>query len=214
LRWLREPTIEQKVNNRALPAELAAAAPGLSRGLAGILRALAALIARAFLRDPRHVGLILPLHGYITRTLRRFDRLLARLAAGEQRTRPPGPASAASAAPRTSCMLPRRRGWLVATLRHEAAGYASQLDHLLSEPAHARLIAATPQAARLLRPLCHLLGIAPDCLRPTSPAPGFPGEGRGPSRSDGKGEGGAAPPRHHPEQDSRPRSIERTRPLR
>ena len=42
-------------------ADLRRAAPGLSAGLGLVLRGLAALIARAFLRDPRHVAIIVPL---------------------------------------------------------------------------------------------------------------------------------------------------------
>jgi hypothetical protein len=47
-----------------------------------------------------------------------------------------------------------------------AAGYASQLNHLLAEPEAAALLAASPQAARILRPLCHLLGIRPASVPP------------------------------------------------
>jgi hypothetical protein len=47
-----------------------------------------------------------------------------------------------------------------------------------------------------------MLGIRPECLTPPSPA--LAGERRGPSRSDGKGEGRAAvrPPPRSPARDS------------
>ena len=150
-----------------LPAELIAAAPAISGRLGRILLALAALVARAFLRDPRHAGLIIPLWGYITRTARRFDRAITRLAAGTQRSHAPRPGRTTPSTPgKPRPRLPTRHAWLVATLKHEAVNYGSQLNHLLSEPEAAALLAASPQAARLLRPLCHLLGISPAAIQP------------------------------------------------
>ena len=152
----------------ALAPELIAAAPDISGRLGRILMALAALIAHAFLHDPRHVALINPLWSYITRTARRFDRHIARLVAGKLRIYTPRPASGAAAArparPRTR--LPTDRAWLIAAIGYRAAGYRSQLNHLLSEPETAALIAASPQAARLLRPICHLLGITAAAIQP------------------------------------------------
>jgi hypothetical protein len=152
-----------------LPAELIAAAPDISGRLGRILMALAALVAHAFLRDPRHVGLINPLWRYITRTARRFDSAITRLVAGKQRAYSPRPGRTTPSAPqepRPRVRLPTDHAWLVLTLKHHAAGYGSQLNHLLSEPETAALIAACPQAARLLRPLCHLLGISPAAIQP------------------------------------------------
>lgn len=148
--------------------EPASSAPVVAVRLGIILRALAGLVARAFLRDPRHVALIIPLHGYITRTIRRFEAALARTA--PYPPRPPRPRTARQSITRIS-VLPRRRGWLVETLRHEAAGYGSQLAYLLNEPETARLLAAAPHAARVLRPICHLLGIRPAALQPPTAAP-------------------------------------------
>ena len=39
---------------------------------------------------------------------------------------------------------------------------ASQLRHLLRDAEFAAFLAAAPQAGRLLRPLCRMLGIGPD----------------------------------------------------
>lgn len=149
------------------PVASLAAIPGVTARLAAILGALAALVARAFLNNPRHVACIVPLYTYIRRTACRFDRVMARLAAGH---RPSGATTASRpahrrATPRPPRLYPTNRFWLVTALRHEAAGYGSQLNHLLNEPETAALIAAAPQAARLLRPLCRMLGIAPAALQ-------------------------------------------------
>jgi hypothetical protein len=62
-------------------------------------------------------------------------------------------------------VLPTGRGWLVLALGYEAAGYASQLQALLAEPAAARLLAAAPTAGRILRPLARMLAIGAFTLR-------------------------------------------------
>ena len=154
-----------------LPAELAAATPGITARFGVILRALHALIAAAFLRDPRHLHLIWPLCNYIDRTLQRLERVIARAVAGTLRPSRPGRTAEPTSA-RAPARLPRRRAWLVEKLGYHAAGFGSQLNHLLNEPETKAIIAATPQAQRLLRPLCHLLGITPDCIRkPPAPRP-------------------------------------------
>jgi len=56
--------------------------PNQAASFGVILRHLAALIARRFLRDPFHAALIVPLWQYLTRAALRLDRLLVRLAAG------------------------------------------------------------------------------------------------------------------------------------
>jgi len=64
--------------------------------------------------------------------------------------------------------LPRRFAWLV-RLVPEAASCGTQLQHLLSDPAMAALLAASPQARRILRPLCRMLGVAHATAQPASP---------------------------------------------
>jgi hypothetical protein len=44
---------------------------------------------------------------------------------------------------------------------HHAAAYMSQLQHILDQPDTRQFLAEVPRAARLLRPLAHLLGLAP-----------------------------------------------------
>jgi hypothetical protein len=163
----------------ALPtAELLAAIPGITAHLASILGNLAALIARAFLKHPVHVVHIVPLWNYIGRIARRFTRTMDRLAEGKLRAHTPRPnrTPATAAQPRKPRGYPTTHAWLRATLAHEANAYGSQLAHLLDQPETKALLAAAPQAARLLRPLCRYLGIEPDAIRrpPRPPAPKAP----------------------------------------
>ncbi len=100
----------------------------------------------------------------------RLARLFAVLAAGRlPRARAPRPGQKGG---KPAPHLPRRRAWLVATLGHRAAAYASQLQHLLDAPETRALLAEAPpavlvSAGRTLRPLCRLLGVTlPPSLQP------------------------------------------------
>lgn len=145
-----------------------AAAPALAQSVRTILLTLATIIARAFLRDPVHVALILPLWRRFHRLANRFDRLMARIALGTepaQNRRAARPrALAATPAPAVPA-YPRRYAWLLAALRHEAGTHTQRLQTLLSNPEIAAIVAATPRAASLLRPLCHMLGVRHPALR-------------------------------------------------
>ncbi len=193
-----------------LPAELRAAAPAFAARLAVLLAGLVALIARAFYRNPRRFPLILPLCLWLQRTRNRVARVMQKLEAGTLRVRNPRPSRKSSG--KRPLALPRQRAWLLTDLKHEGAYYALRLEALLAEPDIAALISTTPQAQRLLRPLCHILGvrhaslgmrhaslgvrhaslgIKPKALNLPLPRAGLGCEAdqrRGLSRSDGKGE--------------------------
>ncbi len=142
-----------------LPLGLPLTAPDIARRLTIILAALAAVVARAFLRQPGRVALILPLWNRLSRAAQRFTRLAARVAAGRPaKPSRPGirPGAHSSPAP---IRFPTAHGWLVADLRHEAAVYAIQLEALLAEPATIAFLAAAPTASRILNPLRHMLGL-------------------------------------------------------
>ena len=114
---------------------------------------------------------------YIRRVATRFDRLVARVIAGTplRQTRPSAATGATAVAPGDNLSsglatakassgsrkirLPQGHAWIVYALGYHAAGYASQLRHLLGEPDMAEFLAANPQAVRLLRPLCRMLGV-------------------------------------------------------
>ena len=63
-------------------------------------------------------------------------------------------------------VLPRRFGWLVRLVLYQAAGYGCQLRVILEQPEMVELLQASPQAVRILRPLCRMLGVEAALLRP------------------------------------------------
>ena len=137
------------------------AALALAQRLGLILAGLAAVVARRFLREPKFVGLIIPLWSWLGRSGRRFARAVSRPAVvwtgtAVARTR------AASGLMRVR--LPARRAWLVRALGWEAAGYGCQLEALLAEPEMQAVLARLPAAGRILRPLCRMLGMTVPAL--------------------------------------------------
>jgi len=112
----------------------------------------------------------------LRRVSHRLAALAARAAAGRALTRryvaPLAPIRQAPAAPFPR--LPHKFAWLV-RLVPEAASSGSQLRHLLAEPEMAALVAASPQARRLLRPLCRMLAVEPlQAARQAKPPPDRP----------------------------------------
>ncbi len=67
---------------------------------------------------------------------------------------------------RVSPVMPRSFGWLLPLVPCEAACFAGQMREVLAEPGMVALLAAAPQARRVLAPLCRMLGIEAEVLRP------------------------------------------------
>ena len=63
-------------------------------------------------------------------------------------------------------LWPGRFGWLVRAASWQAAGYGSQLAHVLRQPEMIDLLLASPRAARILRPVCRMLAVEMALLRP------------------------------------------------
>ncbi len=120
----------------------------------GLCRALAARSAGGALAG----SLIILIWGRLSRMAVRFSRLAARCHAGRLPPRPVRRRPARSGPP--PARLPKNFAWLV-RLVPQAAASAAQLQHLLADPEFAALAAAAPQAGRILRPLCRMLGIRP-----------------------------------------------------
>ena len=163
-----------------LPAPVQASAPDLARRVGIILAALLALIALRCRREPHLAVLLTQLWNHLNRAAQRFERLMARLAAGRLPVpRLPGAPTSASPKPGGPCgahTLPTGRLWLIRLLGHEAAAYAFQLRTLLAEAAAVDLLAAVPAARRIVLPLGRLLGV-PACApapRPRAPRPARP----------------------------------------
>ena len=149
------------------PAASPALADRFARLVEGLRRAIAARGVGLGLALP----LMLLLWSRLRRTAERFARLAEKVRAGtlpppRRRRRSPRPVQPQPPQPPR---LPRGFAWLVRRLP-QAASAASQLQHLLADPAMADLLAAAPQAGRLLRPLCQMLGVRPPPARSLSSA--------------------------------------------
>jgi hypothetical protein len=101
------------------------------------------------------------LYGRVGRTLCRIERMLVQFRAGRLLRRV-GPREACSGRleRRTpSARLPRRFGWLVIMAGSEAACFGLQLQSVLNAPEMVELLASSPQAVRILAPLCRALAV-------------------------------------------------------
>jgi hypothetical protein len=137
---------------------------------------ICARIAEVAARHRPLSALLLLLWVRLRRTLLRLDRLATRwqhnrLRPSRRRLRPPAPPreihpAEAWRARRT----PRGHAWLI-RLHQPLAQYAPRIEILLHDPDIAALCAAAPQAARMLRPLCRMFGLAPPphLARPAAP---------------------------------------------
>ena len=63
-------------------------------------------------------------------------------------------------------LWPRDFGWMLRLGGWKAAGYGSQLRAVLETPEMVALLTASPEAGRVLRPICRMLGIEVTVLRP------------------------------------------------
>ena len=102
----------------------------------------------------------------------KIERLAARFQAGRLRLREPGTRGGVRHAAKTGARIwPGRFAWLVRAAGYQVAGYGCQLRHVLEQPEMVDLMKASPQAARLLKPVCRMLGIETQLLRPGVPVP-------------------------------------------
>ena len=131
--------------------------------LDGILRPLRAMLGGHTQTPGPLQPLMTLIWLYLHRPAQRLARLIAKLQAGT--LTPPRPRTAAttppSPAPRAPKLrLPGRHAWLIRLVQRTAQLYP-QLEILIGRPEMAELLAAAPQAGRILRPLCRMLGIRP-----------------------------------------------------
>jgi hypothetical protein len=102
------------------------------------------------------------LHRRVGEAAGRIERMLMRFRAGKLWRMPARTvqlASRAGAIRQANCALPRRFGWLVTIGGYRAAGYRAQLEMALQSPEISALLAAAPQAARIMQPLCRALAL-------------------------------------------------------
>ena len=136
--------------------------------LTAILTGMRAALAPHVNRDRARTAILLCAWTRIGRAASRFQALFARW----QSNTLPTPRPARAARPTETQQkpyFPAGRAWLAGTTDHHVRGHASQLQHLLDHPDMPKFLAAAPQAGRILRPLCHMLGITmPAALLPRS----------------------------------------------
>jgi hypothetical protein len=129
-----------------------------------ILTGLRAVLAARAATDRALTALLVLVWSRLARLQTRLERLIANWRAGTLPT--PRPSRAGQPRkPTPKPYLPTTPAWLIARVQ-DAAPFGSQLQHALSDPDLAAFLAAAPQAGRLLRPLCRMLGVelpAPPC---------------------------------------------------
>ena len=143
--------------------------------LMAILSGLRAALAPHVNHHTPVTPIFLAAYNRITRAANRLQDLFARW---QTQTLPAPRQSRAGQpyTPRARPYFPAGRAWLAGATDHHVRGRASQLEHLLSHPDMPKFLAAAPQAGRILRPLCHMLGIhmpAPLLLSPRARAGGL-----------------------------------------
>jgi hypothetical protein len=115
-------------------------------------------------------AVLMLLYSRLRKTLVRLDRLAVRWQAGEEMRPRAGKPRAKSTEPKAPVLrLPTRQMWLTKILQPVAwqiLQWSSAVTQLLDDPEVKALVAAAPQAGRLLRPLCRLFEMTvPDYLR-------------------------------------------------
>ena len=122
-----------------------------------ILTNLKAAIAVVSARERGLSALLVIVWGRLSRMVVRMERLIALWRAG---TLPKARASRAGRTCKTGerVRLPTGPAWLLDYVR-EAGGFGAQIESLLTQEEFAAFVAAVPQAGRVLRPLCRMLGV-------------------------------------------------------
>ena len=124
-----------------------------------LLSGLQAAIAVVAARERALTVLLVAVWGRIGRISKRLERLIALWRAGMlpaprvRRGRVPG-----TQVSKPVSVIPATPGWLLVAVR-EAAPFGAGLESMLSEAECVEFLAAAPQARRLLRPLCRMLGV-------------------------------------------------------
>jgi len=152
------------MNSSALPS------PYLS--LSAVLRALRGEVGGWTVRRLLSEVLALLLYRRIGEVCGKIERLAARFQARRLWQHVPQTRAGVRKAAKTGARIwPGRFAWLVRVAGYQAAGYGCQLRHILEQPEMVALLQATPQAARILRPVCRMLAIETALLRPGVVAP-------------------------------------------
>ena len=140
--------------------------------LSAVLRALRGEVGGWHLRGMLSHLVMMLLYQRLGEICGKIERLAARFQAGRLWRRVSGAGARKSGAAKTGARIwPGRFAWLVRAAGYQAAGYGCQLQHVLEQPEMVELLKASPQAARILRPVCRMLAIDTALLRPGVPVP-------------------------------------------
>ena len=123
-----------------------------------LLTRLQAAIAVVAARERALTVLLVAVCGRIGRIGTRLERLIALWRAGKLPKPRTSRAGEKRDRVRAPDILPRAPAWLVTAVR-EAATMGTYLEQLLSQEECVAFLAAVPQAGRILRPLCRMLGV-------------------------------------------------------
>ena len=135
--------------------------------LSAVLRALRGEVGGWHLRGMLSHLVMMLLYRRIGEICGKIERLVVRFQAGRLLRREPEARVGGRNAAKTGARIwPGRFAWLVRAASYQAAGYGCQLRHILEQPDMVELLKASPQAARILRPVCRMLAIETSLLRP------------------------------------------------
>ena len=135
--------------------------------LSAVLRALRGEVGGWTVRRMLSEVLALLLYRRLGEICGKIERLAVRFQAGRLWRREPQTRGVVRATGKTGVRIwPGRFAWLVRAAGYQAAGYGCQLRHVLEQPEMVELLKASPQAARILRPVCRMLAIETSLLRP------------------------------------------------
>ena len=130
--------------------------------LSTILTQLQAAIAVVSARERQLTLLLVAVWGRIARMRVRLERLVALWRAGmlpaPRPSRPSRAGQVRTASIRTPSIIPTAPAWLLVAVR-DAWAARTQLENLLSDAEWVEFLAAVPQAGRIMRPLCRMLGV-------------------------------------------------------
>ena len=140
--------------------------------LPAVLRALRGEVGGWTVRRLLSEVLALLLYRRLGEICGKIERLVARFQAGRLWRLTPAAGARKSGAAKTGVRIwPGRSAWLVRAAGYQAAGYGCQLRHVLEQPEMVELLKASPQAVRILRPVCRMLAIETSLLWPGVVAP-------------------------------------------
>ena len=123
-----------------------------------LLTGLQAAIAVVAARERHLTVLLVAVWGRIGRIHTRLERLIGLWRAGMLPKARKSRAGGTRVGVCTNSELPRVPAWLLVAVR-EAGPYGTRLEYLLSGEEAKAFLAACPQAGRILRPLCRMLGV-------------------------------------------------------